>query len=139
MNDLDRDYIIIEAGRKVGPNQMAALVAMLSAGEQLALARQEPPIPNLDDLIGAQKKAEYDAESAMWRAQQPRSPWDRGSKGDKVKESLTAMMTRLGTPPKERWKKPTLEERNLCDNCDGAPDGGHVGDAWCRHTLEDEG
>ena len=38
---------------------------------------------------------------------------------------------------KPQWTTPTIEERNLCDNCDGAPDGGHVNDSFCIYTLED--
>jgi hypothetical protein len=30
------------------------------------------------------------------------------------------------------------EKRPECDNCDGAPDGGHTGDRWCRMRDESE-
>lgn len=84
------------------------------------------------------KQGMADAESAAWRAEQPRSPWDRGSKiaNRGPRESLASMMTRLQRKPP--WKKPTIEERNLCDNCDGAPDGGHTRDAWCLWTIEED-
>lgn len=66
----------------------------------------------------------------------PCSPWDRGSKGCQVKETMTAMMARLAQR-KPDWTAPTLEERDLCGNCDGASDGGHADDEVCRRTLEE--
>ena len=88
------------------------------------------------------KLAAADLEAAVWKAEQPRSPWDRGSKSLKIlraKESLTEMMARLSVPPKARWTTPTMLEQPVCDNCDGAPDGGHTDELPCGRQLEDMG
>lgn len=37
----------------------------------------------------------------------------------------------------DQWSRPELRERSVCDNCDGAPDGGHADDALCIRSLEE--
>lgn len=39
-------------------------------------------------------------------------------------------------PIQPTWATPQLREQSLCDNCDGAPDGGHTADEVCRITVE---
>jgi len=140
MNDKEpRQVIIVDdfGARGVSPLELAAFISRMDAGERAALEALHqpdiPPVPRLADF-----EAKLAAAAEPYASPEPRSPWDRGSKGSKVKESLSDMMARLQVPRKETWKAPTITEDFICTNCDGAPDGGHADDAWCLRTLEDD-
>lgn len=84
------------------------------------------------------KQAAYEAEASAWKAERPRAPYDRGTGGPvRPGETLAAMMARLARDTKRTWKAPAVREVNVCDNCDGAPDGGHTGDERCVMYGED--
>ena len=58
-------------------------------------------------------------------------------KGLEAAASLRVLARRYAGQRVPAWTTPELRERDLCSNCDGAPDGGHAGDKLCIRTLED--
>ena len=102
----------------------------------LSLREESPPFL---DLEAAVKLGAIMREAEAYRRGEPRSPWDRGSRsiGLRSKEGLFAMMARVARETKIHWTTPEIEERDICTNCDGAPDGGHAGDEYCIRYWED--
>lgn len=104
--------VIIIDDMRHDPRVTLELLAMMGASEHIALERVlgEPPprLPTraeLDELAPAKSCADEPYTSPP-----PRSPWDRGTKGERVKESLTEMMERLARETKQRWTTPTITE-----------------------------
>lgn len=142
MTDKPKLLIIDDARRD--PLLFAELLNLIGYGEKEAqrilVLEQEPAFfPAIDPFGMEMKQRLADIEAETWKLQRARAPHDRGTGGRvRPKEGLAAMMARIAREVKPLWKTPELLEHWLCTNCDGAPDGGHVMDEFCRLRLEDE-
>lgn len=70
-----------------------------------------------------------------------RKEFHRGTTASRSRWRLTRSILsherRVARRIRRQWSTPTIREVNICDNCDGAPDGGHISDSFCMWTLED--